>query len=81
MQRIVVSLSRHQAALIIQRQWRAYISRKLEKWNHKRMQLAMEFADLERQYVQNIAYVCAVYEEPLRSKVRIPESDFEVAGV
>lgn len=60
-----------EAACKIQRAWRKHKCRQVLKRLRKRWHVALEFANLERLYVSNIAYVCVLYEQPLRQKVYV----------
>lgn len=62
--------SERSAAVKIQKAWRCYCTRRDAKSFQKRALLMQEIANLERTYVSNIAYICVLYEQPMREKVR-----------
>jgi hypothetical protein len=57
------------AAITIQKAWRLYCKTRDAKKLGKRHLLVQEIANLERLYVSNIAYICVLYEQPMREKV------------
>jgi hypothetical protein len=57
------------AAVTIQKAWRQYRTKLDETRLKKRAILMQEIANLERTYVSNIAYICVLYEQPMREKV------------